>query len=396
MRSATISTLCPALVLALTACSPSPAHAGGGLEVGTPGTLLVEDVRRMVGEASLHQVFVPEAPLGLPEDLSAFVPADNPLTRAKVELGLELFFDPRLSRGGALACASCHHPSRAWTDGAALPTGAEGRSGARSAPTIANRLLGTTQAWDGRARTLEEQGLLSLSDPLGMACAPEEAAARLNAIEGYRLQFEAVFGGPATPERLAKALAAFQRTLLAGESRFDVLERARPFLEHEPGDDANAELLARRKTALQAEEGARLSAEARRGLELFAGKARCTVCHAGPDFSDGLFHNLGIGMEAPAPDLGRFTVTQAERDRGAFRTPTLRNVARTAPYMHDGSLATLGDVVEHHDRGGMPNPWLSEELRPLGLTHEEKRDLVAFLEEGLTGTTTLVAIPRLP
>jgi cytochrome c peroxidase len=384
-------TLLPVLVpLFFAACAEPTAHAGEGPPVGKPGTFPLPEIQGMVKQAALHVAFVPEAPLGLTHELAASLPADNPLTRAKVELGSQLYFDPRLSKDQTRACATCHHPSQGWAESKPAATGA---SRARNAPTIANRLLGRTQFWDGRVKSLEEQALVALGNPGEMGFSAAEGAARLNSIEGYRLQFEAVFGGPATPERIAKALAAFERTILSGESKNDVYERALPFLEREPGD---GEYVVPRKEALDAEARQRMSESALRGRALFLGKAKCSTCHAGPDLTDELFYNLGVGMDRKDADLGRFVVTQVEKDKGAFKTPTVRNVAKTAPYMHDGSLATLRAVVDHYDKGGTKNPWLSGEIVPLGLSEQDKQDLVAFLEEGLSGQTTPVSIPRLP
>jgi cytochrome c peroxidase len=364
--------------------------------LAVPGTLPTAEVRARLADPAAHLAFVPAIPLGLDPDLATHVPADNPLTPAKVELGRQLYFDPRLSKDGTVACATCHHPSMGWAENKPVSTGIGGQKGGRSAPTVVNRVLGLAQFWDGRAATLEEQALGPIGNPIEMGSSPEEACERLDAIEGYRLQFEAVFGGPATPERIAKALAAFERTLLSAESKLDYYQRAVPFLGYEAEDGDDAEFLLRMQVALRGEAENGMSAAAHRGRELFFGKAQCSVCHVGQDLTDESFHNLGIGMEAAEPDLGRFVVTQLDKDRGAFRTPSVRNIALTAPYMHDGSLATLRDVVEHYDKGGTKNPWLSEKIFPLGLTEQEKQDLVTFLEEALTGKTTPVEIPRLP
>jgi cytochrome c peroxidase len=370
------------------ACGPG-SGARAALPVGQPGTFPLEEVRLRVKDPALHVAFVPAAPLGITTPLATRIPPDNPLTRAKVELGLQLFFDPRLSASGELACASCHHPTLGWAGGAP-------RAGRRSAPALTNRLLGAAQHWDGRAATLEEQALAALADPTQLGAAPVETAARLNAIEGYRLQFEAVFGAPASPERVARALAAFERTLTGGNSRHDVHTRALPVLGRTPDDGFEPPLTEADQAALAAEARDPLSEAALRGRELFLGPARCAACHAGENLTDERFHNLGLGLAAREPDLGRTLVTGREEDRGAFKTPSLRNVALTAPYMHDGSLATLRAVVEHYERGGVANPWLSPALAPLGLSEQQKQDLVAFLEEGLTGQGDPVTVPRLP
>ena len=298
------------------------------------------------------------------------IPADNPSSAAKVELGKQLYFDPRLSVDNTVSCASCHDPQKGWSNGERFATGVEGQVGGRSAPTIVNAAYHGLQFWDGRAKGLEGQALGPIQNPIEMNMALDVLVEKLNGIDGYRRQFEEVFGGPAEPEAIAKAIAAFERTVLSGDAPYD---------RYEAGDE----------TAL--------SEAARRGYEVFFHRAHCSACHAGPNFSDAGFHNIGIGIDHDEPDVGRQEISGLEGDRGAFKTPTLREIARTAPYMHDGSLATLQDVIEYYAKGGTPNPQLDEEIYPLDLTAQEKADLIAFLEEGLSSENyPLVTPPELP
>jgi cytochrome c peroxidase len=266
-------------------------------------------------------------PLGL--DLYLPAPEDNPLTSEKIELGRRLFFDRRLSRDGSVACASCHDPERAYSDGRAVAVGVFGRRGRRNAPALVNRGYGRLFFWDGRVATLEEQVLKPIEDPNEMGMTMPEAPASV----GLK------------PVEISHALASFVRSILSGGSRFD------RFIN---GDRAA------------------LSAEEQVGLQLFRGKANCVACHVGPNFTDERLHNTGIAWHDGAfadPGAGL----------GNFKTPTLREAARTAPYMHDGSIATLAEVVEYYDHGGNRNPHLDAELHPLQLSPQEKTDLVLFL-----------------
>ncbi|MCA9144359.1 MAG: c-type cytochrome [Planctomycetaceae bacterium] len=285
------------------------------------------------------------------------IPETNELTAAKIELGKQLYFDPRLSRDDTVSCASCHDPKKGWSNGDHFATGVRGQRGGRSAPTIINSGYSYFQFWDGRAIMLEGQALGPIQNPIEMDLTLEECVAKLNAIEGYRKQFQAVFGTDVDSVGMAKAIASFERTVLSGNAPHD---------KFKAGDEKA------------------LSAAAQRGSKLFFGKANCSACHAGPNFSDFAFHNIGVGMDKSEPDVGRFSETQMLGDRGSFKTPTLREIARTAPYMHDGSVKTLEDVVEYYDKGGFANPQLDEELFPLKLTPEQKADLVTFLKEGLS------------
>jgi len=259
-----------------------------------------------------------------------------------------------------------------------------------------NRLLGKSQFWDGRAATLEEQAAGPVENPVEMGFKWEDAAEVVSGIGGYKLQFDAVFGSAPTDELITRAIAAFERTGLAGDSPYDHFERATPWYNFDADDETDPELLARYVEAMQGEKDHPMTDLAIEGRELFFGKANCSSCHVGWDLSDEDFHNIGIGMGVENPDLGRFDFTGKDEDKGKFKTPPLHNIADTAPYMHDGSLATLREVVEHYNQGGFPNPTLSEKIFPLELTDHEIDAIVEFMAQGLQGRVTEVAPPKLP
>lgn len=308
-------------------------------------------------------------PLGIDPDVFQ-IPEDNPITKEKIELGKLLYFDPRLSVDGTISCASCHDPAKGFTDQKRFSTGVDGKQGTRNSPTVINSAFHYFHFWDGRSPSLEDQATGPMANPVEMAHTLEDAEKAIANIPGYAPLFEAAFGDSAvTMDRMAKAIATFERTVLSGNSPWD-------------------------RFIYGGEEDA-LSPAAKRGLELFEGKALCTRCHVGFNLTDGLFHNLGVGMDAEKPDLGRYEVTKREEDKGAFKTPVLRDLQKTAPYMHDGSIATLEEVVELYVRGGEPNPWLDPKLEPLDLTAQEEKDLVAFLKS-LEGDWEPIAVPELP
>jgi cytochrome c peroxidase len=297
------------------------------------------------------------------------VPADNPVTDAKVELGKALYFDARLSADHTVSCATCHDPKKGWTDQAPVSTGIRGQKGDRSAPSVLNSAYYDKQFWDGRAPSLEEQAKGPIQNPIEMGNTHDAAVATLKAIPGYAPLFEKAFGSPEiTIDRVAQAIASFERTVLTGNAPYD---------RFEAGD----------KKAL--------SASAQRGLKLFFGKANCSVCHTGFNFSNSDFHNIGVGMQTENPDLGREKETKDIAHRGAFKTPTLRNLADTAPYMHDGSEKTLESVVAYYNKGGFANPHLDKQMKPLNLTKKEQKDLVSFLRS-LNGDKVAIPAPELP
>ncbi len=283
---------------------------------------------------------------------------------AVVALGQQLFFDARVSRTGRVACASCHQPDHGFSDPLRFSPDADGRPSPRHTPTIIGRRFGDWQSWSGRNGSVEDQ---ILTEPNFAGAA---RLARLGDITGYRRQFDTLFGGPPTPDRVAGAIAAYVRAVVSTDAPYDRFAAG----------DTSA-----------------LTPAARRGLTLFSGRALCAVCHAGDQFTDEGFHNLGVGADGPSPDPGRAEVYGNPADWGAFKTPTLRDVARRGPYMHDGSLPTLEAVVAFYDAGGIRNRGLSTQVRPLRLTPRDRRDLVAFLE-ALTGRIdpALTRRPELP
>lgn len=306
------------------------------------------------------------SPLGLPP---IPVPGDNPATAETIELGRRLYYDTRLSVDGTISCASCHNPDFGFSDGASVSEGVNGQKGGRNAPTVFNTAFYTSQFWDGRSPSLEDQAAGPVQNPIEMAHTLDEVEKILAADSSYRTLFDKAFGPrPIRYEMVGKAIAAFERTIVSGNSPFD-----RYFYR---GDEIA------------------LSEAARRGLEIFRNpeKGNCTACHVLGLFTDNLFHNIGVGVQddGELTDLGRFNVTGKASDRGAFKTPSLRNIALTGPYMHDGSLETLSEVIDFYVGGGNSNPHLSPQLKvlsPLTETGEEnwsRADLEAFLET-LTG-----------
>jgi cytochrome c peroxidase len=288
-------------------------------------------------------------------------PKDNPPTREKIDLGRQLFFDRRLSGDESISCASCHKPEHAFGDNVAISRGIGGQRGTRSTPTLINAAFQPYQFWDGRASSLEDQALLPMENPVEMGSSIPIIVDRLNQLPQYRDAFRQVFDAPVTRANLAQALASFERTILAGDSAYDRYAAGNP---------------------------AAMSPKATEGMKLFEGKAHCRLCHQGSNFSDGLFHNLGVGWNGNSfADEGRRAVTGIVKDRGAFKTPTLRQIDQTAPYMHDGSLASLEAVVDFYDRGGKPNPHLDPLIQPVRLTLQEKKALIEFLRS-LSGTVS--------
>jgi cytochrome c peroxidase len=350
------------------------------------------DAQTLVG-SDAEPLAQPRSPqqVGVPADATrAAIPADNPQTPAKIALGQKLFFDPRLSADGTVSCSTCHDPRQAFTDGRPVSIGIKGRAGQRNAPTVLNALYNKTQFWDGRVTTLEEQAAQPIVNPSEMGQPSLDAAvAGIASIAEYDAGFRGVFGRPPNGADLTRAIASYERTLLSFDSPFD----------HFAAGEENA-----------------IDASARRGWELFNNRGRCNKCHAlteekrdPTNFTDNDFHNIGIGIithnvvalarqakalinsqdtaaidraaiQSDMSALGRFLITRKETDTASFKTPNLRNILITGPYFHDGSQATLWDVMDHYNKGdGLQNPYLDQDIQPLALTEDEIDDLVAFM-----------------
>ena len=328
--------------------------------------------------------------VGFPKVLTEYAISPTSLRPAQVALGQKLFFEPRLSDDGTVACATCHDPARAFTDGRPLSIGIHGRVGQRNAPTVLNALYNKTQFWDGRVMTLEQQAALPITNPFEMGAASMDAAvAAIAGDNDYQAQFMQAFERGVNEQDLLRAIAAYERTLVSFDAPFD----------HFIAGDADA-----------------ISESAKRGWELFNTKARCNRCHALTDnhrdaslFMDNDFHNIGIGIlrhrvgplaqqaerdlarghvtgidtaaiTSEMSVLGRFLVTRKSDDIASFKTPGLRNLLLTGPYFHDGSMQTLWDAMDHYNKGdGITDPWLDKDIQPLALTEPEIDDVVAFL-----------------
>ncbi|MDR4460207.1 MAG: cytochrome-c peroxidase [Nitrospirales bacterium] len=296
-------------------------------------------------------------------------PPTNLNYAAKISLGKQLYFDGRLSQNNAISCAFCHNPVAGFADPNQTSVGVGGKRGGRQAPTVYNTAFNPFQFWDGRAGSLEEQAIGPIHNPIEMAETHENVVVKLSKIKGYQEQFQSALGTGVNIQGIAEAIAAFERTIISTNSAFD------KFVLGDP--DAMGE-------------------DAQRGMAVFKGKGRCILCHNGSNFTDNQFHNLGVPQVGPMEeDLGRYYVTLRESDKGAFKTPTLRSIIESAPYMHDGVFKTLEEVVDFFDKGGNANPQLSPLMKPLGLASQEKTDLIAFLK-ALTGESIPFEFPKLP
>lgn len=352
MRTPAATAVALAALAATSACAPRARAPGPRVPAAaSPAWELANPVRPL-----------PPAPLGSPGDFSR-VPWVTP---EKVRLGRWLFYDPRLSADGTVSCATCHRPEHAFSEPSPVSTGIHGAKGRRKSQPLVNVAFPVSPVWfwDGRARSLADQARGPIENPVEMGSTMPRAVETVAGLAGYRPYFREAFGDDRVDAaRVTEALAAYEATRLSGNSRFD---------RYDAGD------------------AAALSEEELRGKELFFGRAQCVQCHLGPSFSDARFHNLGVGWEQPDDlvtdpangfaDRGRFEVTRDPADTGAFKTPTLRDVSKHAPYMHDGSVEDLWDSVLHYWRGGIANPWLSERIFPVRLSRTDVAALVAFMK----------------
>ena len=362
----------------------SASETAAAFAIGSPPLGPIPPDDSLARPKSLHQIGLPLAMT------SAATPSDNPQSPEKIALGETLFFDGRLSADGSVACATCHDPRLAFTDGRPVAVGIHSRVGQRNSPTVMNALYNRFQFWDGRAPTLERQAALPIVNPVEMGQPTiDSAVARIAAVPMYRDYFRRVFGRPPNATDLVRALASYERSQMSFDSPFD----------HYMTGDSNA-----------------ISASAKRGWVLFNSRGRCNLCHALTDtsrfpttFSDDTFHNIGVNIVrhdvvalarqaqkliakgdtvaidqaailSPMSALGRYLVTRNDSDIASFKTPDIRNVMVTAPYFHDGSAATLWDVMDHYNKGaGTRDPWLDVDIQPLALHENEIDDLVALM-----------------
>lgn len=357
---------------ALIVCLAVSAAAMFGCKDGGSGTAPTAQPAALVKEtpkaAESSAAAQGKATLGLPP---VPVPADNPMTPEKIELGKLLYFETRMSKDGKVSCATCHEPQAGWAEHRPTSKGIHEQVGDRNAPTVINAAYMTSMFWDGRMTTLEEQALGPIENPIEMGMTMEVVTANLEKIPEYKERFQKVFGTGVTKEGVAKAIAAFERTVVSGNSPYD---------KAEAGD----------KSAM--------SEAAQRGKAIFMDKGQCSTCHTPPTFSNGRFYNAGVGSDKAAPDVGRKKVTNSDADMGKFRVPHLRNIADTAPYFHDGSAATLEESVNLMAAGGKDNPNLSgmlKAVRDAKLTDAEKKDVVEFLK-ALSGEFPKTEPPKLP
>lgn len=379
----------------------------GDLLKGIPGTgpLKTAEIRAWLADPKNHEVLEIELPLGL-NRASANISGlqENPMTRAKIELGRQLYFDKRLSADNTVSCADCHHPDEGFGRHTQFGVGIRGQEGNRNSPISYNRIVSKAQFWDGRAESLEAQAVGPIANPIEMGNTHEACVKTLKKIEGYQIQFKAVFGEEVTIDNVGKAIATFERAIVSGPAPYDYENELELFRKEYESDLADLDALKESDpdfykeymTLVGKAEKNAMSESAKRGQKLFfSDRVGCNQCHNGANFADELYHNLGIGMDSEKPDLGRFEVTKVDKDKGAFKTPTCRNVALSAPYMHDGSVKTLEEVMDWYAKGGHPNPFLSDKVKKFEMSQQDRADLVAFMH-ALTGEFPKIETSRLP
>ena len=375
------------------------------LTSGLPGKGRLEtaEIDAWVADPANHEELDFTLPLGLAAGKGQVQGAEeNPLTRAKIELGRQLFFDTRLSADNTVSCASCHQPAHGYAAPDQFAVGIREQLAPVNSPTSYNRILSGPQFWDGRAESLEAQAKGPIAAPGEMGNTHAQTVKTVEGIDGYRKQFATVFPDEAISiDTIAKAIATFERAIVTGPSPFDYAEALRPYEDYEEEDfeeleEDDPEQYARYLELKEAAAQNPMSESALRGRELFfSEKTNCTACHVGANLTDEKYHNIGIGMQQKNPPTGRRGVTGKTEHHGAFKTPTIRNVAMTPPYMHDGSLATLEEVVEHYVQGGTPNTNLSKDILKLDLSPQDKADLVEFMK-ACSGPLPEVEQGRLP
>lgn len=346
----------------LTRILSTAAVLGFGLTLGLPAHAEESPYVAKAGHASLKGWLLPkEAPY----------PADNKPNAERINLGKKLYFDPRLSGDGNMSCATCHNPSLGWSDGLSTARGVKSKVLDRASPTIINTAFNTIQMWDGRKTSLEDQAMGPMEAAVEMNMDTAKLFKWLSSNAEYKALFEKAYPSKAVNgETVAKAIATYERTAAISNNS--------PFDRWVKGDF-------KAMTAQQVE-----------GFRVFKGKANCVACHSAPNFTDNGFHNLGLSSYGlPEPDMGRYAQKPVKSMKGAFKTPTLRDIDTNAPYFHDGSAKTLLEVVEHYNKGGAVKTDLSPSISALNLTQSEKEALVAFMH-ALTSPLQIVSLPALP
>ncbi|MEQ9410987.1 MAG: cytochrome c peroxidase [Fuerstiella sp.] len=373
------------------------------LTSGIPGSgpLTLDEISQWLSREENHQTLKLKLPVGLNLLPNRLNKLPTPLTRAKIELGRQLFFDSRLSVDNTVSCASCHEPSHGYTIPKRFAKGVRGQIGDRNPPTLINRVMfagiGEEEFWDGHAASLEDAVLVAITDPTEMDNSLEDVIKTLRRNHGYDMQFQRIYKG-VTVASIGDAVAAFVRVIVSGATPFDHDQAFEPLKNYDRITLAeDAELAEKYKRLKAVAEANPLSDAARRGMNLYFDmkKAWCVGCHPTPALTDSAYHNIGVGMQDDTPDLGRFLVTGEDKTRGAFKTPSLRNVTMTAPYMHDGRFQTLEEVLKWYGTDKFENPHLDSRFERIRLTGAEQKDLVEFLK-ACTGKLPRVERGRLP